>query len=812
LSGLGSWSERARVESLAAFAACFGASVLIAVNLLKATVFSADAFVHQFWMWSWRDGQLFTDSLTAQLRGSARYPDGYEALFWLATHVASPLTFGEWLGIALMAVSGWLVWAIVREHTSWRPAAWIAAVLFLALMDIHRFYGGFPRAFVHPAVLLAVLLAMRRRHLPAALVSVASALFYPTAALLAAGVLVVSAVGWTDRRPRLERPRLWFALAALIGTVVAVLVPALLSGGTPEVFTADEARRYPEFGADGALGFFVPSTIDYLAQNRSGFDLGGSGAILAVAALALLAFRPANLRLLRREVLAMPVVALAGFAAAHAVLFQLYLPHRYTYPLHAFFAIAVAVSLRPTWTALWSRPRPRLPAFLMLVAPLAVYGFAVYVFPLGPTRELTGAGTAVAVAAGALALAAAVALALRGRAAPALGALVTAAAVTGAMLASTEEWARGTVCRAEGASGFIAGLPKDAVIAGDPRDLRCIPATARRPVVTSTQLAPAYEVDYFLDNRERMFATLRAYYGPSAGAIAALGERYGATHLWVRPKAVRRVMASGGGHWREGDAPYGRFIADLLRQGEPAVLDLPAECRRWRNAESEIYDIACIAGTSARGMLTRADGVSGRTSCAARLTPARAGRGRPHRTANCGNCRGAGPSRLLPGRTVFGLDACSASRSWRSAEARRGRRRRPVDPDQLTIPLRFAADAVESAVSEDDDVTRRTWLAAERTWLAWWRTALGACVAALGVGRVVPDLADVERWPFVMLGAGYALLAGIVFAAGAWRWRSTEDALRRGDFSALDRRLTGALTAAGLALVAATIALLFVEL
>lgn len=115
-------------------------------------------------------------------------------------------------------------------------------------------------------------------------------------------------------------------------------------------------------------------------------------------------------------------------------------------------------------------------------------------------------------------------------------------------------------------------------------------------------------------------------------------------------------------------------------------------------------------------------------------------------------------------------------------------------------------------MSEDDDVTRRTWLAAERTWLAWWRTALGACVAALGVGRVVPDLADVERWPFVMLGAGYALLAGIVFAAGAWRWRSTEDALRRGDFSALDRRLTGALTAAGLALVAATIALLFVEL
>jgi putative membrane protein len=115
-------------------------------------------------------------------------------------------------------------------------------------------------------------------------------------------------------------------------------------------------------------------------------------------------------------------------------------------------------------------------------------------------------------------------------------------------------------------------------------------------------------------------------------------------------------------------------------------------------------------------------------------------------------------------------------------------------------------------MSDPDDVTRRTWLAAERTWLAWWRTALGACVAGLGVGRVVPDLADLERWPFVVLGAGYAVIAAVIFLAGAYRWRSTEEALRRGDFAALDRRLAGALSAAGLVLAAATIVLVLVEL
>ena len=542
MTGLGTRFTPARIESLAAFAACFAVSVLVSLNLLKANVFSADAFVHQYWMWHWRDPQLFTDALTAELRGSARYPSGYQALFWVATQAVSPVTFGEWLGVGLMAVSGWLVFAITREQSSWRPAAWIAAALFLALIDIHRFYGGFPRAFVHPVVLLSVLLAMRRHHLTAAVVAAAGALFYPTAALLASGVLLVSSVGWSGRRPRLETPRLWFALLALAGTVAAVLVPALLSGGSPEVFTAGEARRYPEFGPNGALHFFVPSTLDYLEQNRSGFDLRAAGSILVLAAIALLALRPANLRLLRREVLAMPVVALLGFAAAHAVLFRLYLPHRYTYPLVAFAAIAVAVSLRPTWEALLARRR-------------------------------AGARPAPAAAA----------------------AVVTALVLLGAMLVATESWKRGTVCRHTAATGYLATLPKDAVIAGDPQDLRCIPATARRPVVISTQLAPAYEVDYFLHARERMFAMLRAYYGPSTDAIVALGERYGATHLWVRPEAVRQVMASNGGHWREGDAPYGRFVQRLLREGEPAVLNLPAECRTAGGGESVIYDIRCIA-------------------------------------------------------------------------------------------------------------------------------------------------------------------------------------------------------------------------
>jgi hypothetical protein len=589
---------RARLESVAAFAACFLAAWLISRNLLRPGVFSADAFVHQYWMWQFRDPQLFTDSLTAELRESGRYPPGYEALFRVAAQITSPIVAGEWLGVLLMAVSAWLVFAIVRDHSSWRPAAWIAAGLFLALIDIHRFYGGFPRAFVHPVVLLTVLMAMRRHHLAAAAVAVVGALFYPTAALLAVGVLLLASLGWKDRRPRIETPRVWFALAALAGIVALVLGPQLLGGGSPAVFSADEARKYPEFGEDGALNFFVPSTIEYLRQNRSGFDLRGSGSILLLAALALLAVRPANLRLLRREVLAMPVVALAGWAAAQAVLFKLYLPHRFTYPLVAFAAIVVAVTLRPTWAALWARPRPRLHAFLLLAAVPALFAFALFWFPLGSVKPLDSHGTKLAYAAGGVVLAAVVAFLLRRapeRAVPAAGAVVCGLALGAAMLGGTDEWARGQRCPDGPVRPFLANTPKDSIIAGDPMDLKCLPGTVRRPVVISTQLAPSYEVDYFHNARERMFATLRAYYGASADAIAELGERYGATHLWVRRRAIEKVMRENGGAWGEGDEPYGTYVRQLLREGEPAVLSLPRACLRAKRGPQEVYDIRCIA-------------------------------------------------------------------------------------------------------------------------------------------------------------------------------------------------------------------------
>jgi putative membrane protein len=69
---------------------------------------------------------------------------------------------------------------------------------------------------------------------------------------------------------------------------------------------------------------------------------------------------------------------------------------------------------------------------------------------------------------------------------------------------------------------------------------------------------------------------------------------------------------------------------------------------------------------------------------------------------------------------------------------------------------------------------------------------------ALGVGKVVPDLrSGGSEWPFVVLGAGYAVLGVLIVMYGLWRGREVDRAIRAGRYLPTDARamwLIGALS------------------
>jgi uncharacterized membrane protein YidH (DUF202 family) len=111
----------------------------------------------------------------------------------------------------------------------------------------------------------------------------------------------------------------------------------------------------------------------------------------------------------------------------------------------------------------------------------------------------------------------------------------------------------------------------------------------------------------------------------------------------------------------------------------------------------------------------------------------------------------------------------------------------------------------------DDDVTRRTRLAAERTWLAWWRSGIAAATAAVGVGGVVPQLVDGGGTAYALLGAGYAALAAAMFVGAAMRRRAVGRALERGGFADVSDNAVLALTLAATVLALGTLVLILVR-
>lgn len=565
-------------------------------------------------MRSFRDPALFGDPLTEALLRTGIAPLGLQWLYRSASVLLDPVTFGEWLAVVLLPLSAWLVFRIVREHTPWGPAAWGAAGLFIFGFDIHPFSGGHGRAFAHPIVLATVYLALRRRDRLAALLPPIGAMLYPPAALSALAIVGLSSLRW-ERGPRLERGRV--VLAACSAAVVAgvVLAPSILGATSPHPLTRAQAIGYPEFRI--LTAFFGPGTMATLRANFSGFRLLETGSLLAVLGLALLCARPRNARLLRREVWAMAISSVALFGLAHLLLFRLYLPHRYTYPIIPFLAVLAGVAWRPTWEALvgpGSRGRLLAAGALVAAGPVLLALVTFKAFPLvrksireawTPGSWLEGTFAALGVAA-VVGLVLAALLARRERSAPRRAGLA-AALVAGSLVLGEVGAAGGLRTRSAFSCqqlmdvrvyDHLATLPKDAVIAGDPSSVDCVPLAARRPVVVSRKLYVPWDAAYLRIVRDRTFAAVHAYYGPSLRPLLDLRRAYSADYLVLDRRLLSTLLA-----WESSRPFTGDLIRNLLLSGDPAVLSIPRECRTWHRGPIEVFDLACVERRARRAMI-----------------------------------------------------------------------------------------------------------------------------------------------------------------------------------------------------------------
>jgi uncharacterized membrane protein YidH (DUF202 family) len=84
---------------------------------------------------------------------------------------------------------------------------------------------------------------------------------------------------------------------------------------------------------------------------------------------------------------------------------------------------------------------------------------------------------------------------------------------------------------------------------------------------------------------------------------------------------------------------------------------------------------------------------------------------------------------------------------------------------------------------------------------------MAAFAVGIGAGKVVPALTREPRWPYVVVGVGFALMGVVLMAYGYVRQRTVNAALARGEFAEPDRRMVVALAASGTVLGLAVVAI-----
>lgn len=308
----------------------------------NAYIVQEDARVYLSWMQRFLEPNLLADDLLNDYFQSVT-PAGYAALYRLLASVGiEPVLFSKLLPIGLRILTTCYCFAVCLQIFPIPAAGFISTLLlnqYLSMRD--DLVSSTPRAFIY-LFLLAFLYYLIRRSLILFLCAIAlSGLFYPPLLFILAGILLLQLWRWQGKRLCLSDNRLDYIFGATgFGLSLIMMLPyALNSSKFGPVITESEARALPEFSETGRIPFFDDDSFWFwLFGQHSGLLPNVLEHPLAIIGLLL----PFLLRYPHRFPLAkqvtsnitiLPQILLASlgmFFAAHALLYKLFAPARYT--------------------------------------------------------------------------------------------------------------------------------------------------------------------------------------------------------------------------------------------------------------------------------------------------------------------------------------------------------------------------------------------------------------------------------------------------------------------------------------------------
>jgi len=514
-----------------------------------------DARQHVFWMQRFLDPGLFPNDLIADYFQSVA-PAGYTAIYKLMASLGiDPLLLSKLLPTVLGLITSAYCFSVCLELLPVPVAGFIATLLLnqsLWLKD--DLVSATPRAFVYPIFLAFLYYLLRRSLLPTCVAIALLGLFYPQGLLVAAIILMLQLLHWQGGLFRLSpnRSDYLFCAAGLAIAVLVMLLFALKSSGFGPTITAAQARSLPEFLPGGRSAFFSDDPWRYwLSGGRSGFLPSIQPSILAVGFLLPVLLRfpsrfPLTQAVTSRVAILPQIVVASGviFFAAHALLFKLHLPGRYSgYSLRIVFALAAGITLVILWDALWQY-RQR----VLAMATVTLLGTALLLYP---SFDKNFPNTKYKV-----------------------GNFPTL-------------------------YHFFQTQPKDSSIASLSEEANNLPTFAQRSILVGREYAIPYHLGYYRQFRQRTIDLINAQYSPNLAAVQTLVQKYG-IDFWLLDKGAFTPEYLANNSWYRQYQPATANAIAQLKQGKiPALSRLIERCTVFDRDGFVVLKAECI--TKAKG-------------------------------------------------------------------------------------------------------------------------------------------------------------------------------------------------------------------
>jgi hypothetical protein len=518
-----------------------------------------DARQHVFWMQRFQDPDLFPHDLIANYFQSVA-PIGYTTIYRsMAVLGIDPLFLNKLLPMGLGLLTTGYCFGLTLEILPVPFAGFISSLLLnqnLWMKD--DLVSATPRAFLYPLFLAFLYYLLRRSLLPCLAAIALTGFFYPQYVFVEAGILILRLGHWQRGKWQWSAEQQDYHFCFL-GLAIAgfVLLPfALGASEFGPAITAREAKQLPEFLRRGRSSFFVDDPLDYwILGRRSGLLPGSLFAPLTLwiglclpglfrfAAQFPLVNQIRNQRLLLQMLLS----AIALFFAAHALLFRLHLPSRYTG--HS-FNIVISLSAGIVLTLFidgglrWAKdlPRARWKSAIALGLTGLVSAVLIFYPTFVPQFPLT-------------------------------------AYQTGQFPALYQ---------------FFAQQPKNIRIASLADEVGNLPTFAQRSVLVANEYAIPYHIGYYRQFRRRVLDLIQAQYSPNLNTLKQLIAQY-QINFWLLDPRQLSAEALAKNRWlRQFQPVTDRAVADLQAGRVPALQRAIAPCTVFKAEPLQVLATDCI--------------------------------------------------------------------------------------------------------------------------------------------------------------------------------------------------------------------------